>query len=136
MKKVFTLLAVVAALVIAGLCTSSCTKEVGTYTYHVDFVNYSDNMDILRSAFDEGFQKGGLKLLPIGSHYWSLEGEGNACNKKAISAFQSQAEYLDKNRPVVILSSLALKGVTVKLIEGLEPGEKEIASYTFKEEDK
>ena len=136
MKKVFTLLAVVAALVIAGLCTSSCTKEMGTYTYHVDFVNFSDNMDILRSAFDEGFQKGGLKLLPVGSHIWTLEGEASACNKKAIAAFQSHAQYLDKNRPVVILSELALKGVTVKLIEGNEPSEKEISSYTFKEEDK
>ncbi len=134
MKKLFI---IAIAAVLAAMCFTACTKESGDYLYHVK-VSFNDNMDILTSAMDKGFQEAGLTKAPVSNHYWMLNGEKNACNKKAIAAFEARAKYLDENRSEVSILgvSLALKGEKVTLMGSVAGGEDAtLATYTFVQED-
>lgn len=126
MKKIIAVFAAVMALLV-----SSCQPlETGTVMYHVKIDDsFFDNMDILAYGIDEGFAQGGLTKLEVGAHYWKLEGEKNACNRKASAAFTKRCEAIDNDRSLLALP-LDLKGVKVTLIYTYS-GDHELTSYTF-----
>lgn len=130
MKKIIAIVAAAVALLV-----SSCQPlETGTVMYHVQIdESFFDNMDILAYGIDEGFAQAGLKKMEVGAHYWTLEGEKNACNKKASAAFLARCQAIDKDRSLLALP-LAIKGVKVTLIYTYS-GDHELTSYTFKEEN-
>ena len=132
MKKLFTF---AIAAVLAAMCFTACTKESGDYLYHVK-VSLDDNMDILTSAMDKGFQEAGFEK--ISNHYWRLNGEKNACNNKAKSTFEARAKYIDEHRSEASVFGLplALKGEKVTLMGSVAGGEDAtLATYTFVKED-
>lgn len=130
--EILSLIAVAGALLVTAFSTSSCeTVESGTVTYHAK-TDFPDNMDLLMSALDKGFEEAGLSALPVGVHYWTLTGEKKACNEKAKAAFLARCQVIDKDRTDV--GYQALKGYTVTLIASFTE-DSEIASYTFKEEN-
>lgn len=125
------------AVVLSALCFTSCTKESGDVLYHVE-VSFFDNMDICTSAFDKGFEDAGFTR--VSTHYWKLNGEKNACNRKAKETFQARAKFLDENRDksgVLGFALLGLKGekVTLKYTFGSGEENVELATYTFVKED-
>ncbi len=126
MKKIFAIVAAVMALLI-----SSCQPlETGTVMYHVKIdESFFDNMDILAYGIDEGFAQAGLTKMEVGVHYWTLNGEKNACNKKASDAFLNRCKAIDNDRSLLTLP-LDLKGVKVTLIYTYS-GDHELTSYTF-----
>lgn len=127
MKKFFTF-AIIA--VVSALCFTSCTKEMGDVLYHVE-VSFFDNFDVLTSAMDKGFEDAGF--THVSSHYWKLNGEKNANNRKAKQTFEDRAKYIDDNRDKIgFAGALALKGETVTL-KYTYSDEKDVtlATYTF-----
>ncbi len=131
MKKIFAVLAAALALTAAGVLSHSCAPvESGDVLYSVE-VSFFDNMDILTSAIDKGFEDAGFTA--VSTHIWLLRGEKNACNKKAKDIFLSRCEAIDKDRNLMAFP-LALKGETVKLSYTFS-GDHELSSYTFVEED-
>ena len=137
MKKLFSLFAIMSVLAFSCFTMTSCKQEViDDMVYHVNTGDFNDNMDVLTSAIDEGFEKAGF--TPVSTHYWKLRGNKAEINKKAKAAFQSRCQEIDKNRSSMdgLISLLALKGVTVKLLYTCVGEENvELDSYTFKEED-
>lgn len=134
MKKILAIIAAVSALAIAAYFTSSCKPvESGVVMYHVDVGTFNDNYDILRSALDEGFQAGGLTKVPVGTHYWQLEGDKDKCNSKAEEVFLNRCKAIDKNRNLMLMP-LALKGYTITLVYTYN-GDHDLVSYKFVEEN-
>lgn len=134
MKKIFSLLAILGVLTFSGVTSTSCQPvEGGDVMYNVDTGDFFDNMDILTSAIDKGFEQAGFRRATETSHYWILTGEKNACNKKATETFTKRCQEIDKDRSQMMLP-LALKGVTIKLIYTYS-GTHDLAIYTFVEED-
>ena len=131
MKKFFTF-AIIA--VVSALCLTSCTKEMGDVIYHVE-VSFFDNFDVLTSAMDKGFEDAGFTR--VSGHYWKLNGEKNANNRKAKETFEARAKYIDENRDKIgFAGALALKGekVTLKYTYSDEK-DAVLATYTFVKED-
>jgi len=134
-KKIFIgIMAFIAVLAVSGVMTS-CNVKSGTSLYEIDMKDFDDNMDILRNAIEADFEKLGLAWSG-GGHYFIMEGEVNACNKKAASIFQQCCKAVDKDRSKLSLP-LALKGKTIAL-KGQYANEpsQEVSTYTFVEEDK
>ena len=126
MKKIFA----IAAALMALLFSACQPLETGTVMYHVSIdESFFDNMDILAYGIDEGFKQGGLTKMEVGAHYWTLEGEKNACNKKASEVFLNRCKAIDNDRSLLDLP-LDLKGVKVTLIYTYG-GDHELTSYTF-----
>ena len=102
--------------------------------YHVE-VSFFDNFDVLTSAMDKGFEDAGFTR--VSGHYWKLNGEKNANNRKAKETFEARAKYIDENRDKIgFAGALALKGekVTLKYTYGDEK-DAVLATYTFVKED-
>ena len=134
MKRLLSLIAVAAGLAFFGLAASSCEPyETGVVIYHVDLGDFYDNMDLLASSIDVGFEEAGFSPLPVGVHYWELNGEKKACNRKAEKTFLDRCKLIDQDRSLLFLP-LALKGVTIKLVYTYQ-GDHDLCSYTFVEND-
>ena len=121
--------------VLSALSFNSCTKESGDVLYHVE-VSFFDNMDLLTSQVDVGFQEAGF--TKVSNHYWKLNGEKNANNKKAKQVFQARCKYIDENRDKIgFAGALALKGEKVTLYYTFGSGEDNVVldTYTFVKED-
>ena len=131
MKKIIAIIAAVVALGAAALMSSACQPyEHGVISYHIDEGDFFDNQDILAYAIDKGFEDAGFTY--VSTHYWSLTGEKNACNKKAEQTFINRCKAIDKDHSLMRLP-LALKGTTIKLkYHFIE--EHELTSYTFVED--
>jgi len=135
-KKIFFgIMAIVAVLTVAGTMTSCKPVKSGTSLYEIDMKGFDDNGDLLRNAIEADFEKLGFTWSG-GGHYYILEGEVNACNKKAVSIFQQCCKAVDQDRSKLPLP-LALKGQTIAL-KGQYANEpvQELSTYTFVEEDK
>lgn len=134
-KLVFGIMAVAAMLTSAGVMTSCEPVQSGTVMYTVDMGSFFDNMDILRNAIEKDFEAKGLQWAGSG-HYYILEGEVKACNKKATAVFQECCKAVDKDRSKMALP-LKLKGVTISLNYTYGGSQdSELSTYTFVEEDK
>lgn len=134
-KKTFvSMLAVVVVLAFTAGFLSSCEETVtGDFAFTYRVVDFEDNFDILTRSIDEGFQQAGFTL--IATHMWQISGEKKACQNKAKATFQNRCKEIDTNRKNIPgVSILALKGVTVKLINYFD-NQAEIDSYTFVEDD-
>jgi len=133
-KILFGFMAVVALLAVSGTM-NSCKVKSGTNLYEIDMKGFDDNMDILRDAIEADFEKLGFTWSG-GGHYYILEGEVNACNKKAAGIFQQCCKAVDQDRTKMSLP-LALKGNTIAL-KGQYANEPagEVSTYTFICEDK
>ena len=95
--------------------------------------DFFDNMDVLKNAIEDSFVPGGMQQAS--DHYYVLEGEVNACNKKATTIFQNRCKEIDKDRSQLSLP-LAIKGVTVKLMYTYGGSkDTQLSTYTFKEND-
>ena len=135
-KKIFIgIMAIVAVLTVAGTMTSCKPVQGGTVLYSVDMRDFDDNMDLLRNAIEKDFESLGLKSAGT-AHDYVLEGELEACNKKAAAIFEQCCKAVDKDRTKVPVA-LALKGQTIAMnyIYGGND-EKVLCTYTFVEEDK
>lgn len=115
--------------------TSCAPEQRGDVIYSVNMGDFFDNMDILRNAIEKDFEKEGFTWLGSG-HYYVLNGEVKACNKKAEAIFKKCCQAVDKDRTKISLP-LALKGVTISM-DYSYGGDKEqqLCTYTFVEEDK
>ena len=87
----------------------SCEKTEQTMTYYVEIVDFNDNMDILRSSIDKGFEEAGFQSSL--NHIWQTFGTESSCNKKATTAFQKRVKEIEekKNNAFSIKSSILLK---------------------------
>ena len=134
MKKVFSLFAILSVLAFSCFTMTSCQEEViDDMLYHVDTGDFFDNMDLLTSSIDVGFEKAGFER--VGAHYWKLRGNKAQLNKKAKEVFQNRCKEIDKDRSQILLP-LALKGVTIKLrYDAVGEKDVELDSYTFVEQD-
>ena len=133
MKKIFSFVAILSVMAFSSLMMNSCKPvEQGDVMYHVSTGDFFDNMDILTSAIDKGFEDAGF--THVSGHYWKLRGEKNACNNKAKETFQNRCKAIDKDRNQMLLP-LDLKGVTVTLYYTYD-GESKLDTYTFVEESK
>lgn len=134
-KAIFCIMAVAAILTTAGIMTSCAPVQSGTVLYSIDMGSFEDNMDILRNAVEKDFEKQGLQWAGAG-HNYLLEGEVNACNRKASAIFKNCCEAVDKDRSKLALP-LALKGVTISLNYTYGNSEEhQLSTYTFVQEDK
>ena len=134
-KIIFGIMAVAAVLTTAGLMTSCEPVQSGTVLYSVDMGSFEDNMDVLRDAVEHDFEAKGLEWTG-GGHYYVLEGEVKACNRKATAIFQECCKAVDQDRSKLALP-LALKGVTISMVYCYgDSKDRQLTTYTFVEEDK
>lgn len=134
-KLIFGIMAVAAILTTAGMMTSCEPVQSGTVLYSVDMGSFEDNMDVLRNAIEKDFEAKGLEWTG-GGHYYVLEGEVKACNRKATAIFQECCQAVDKDRSKLALP-LALKGVTISMVYCYgDSKDRQLTTYTFVEEDK
>lgn len=133
-KTIVSMLAVVAVLAFTTGFLSSCEETVtGDFAFTYKLVNFEDYNDILKYSIDEGFQQAGFTSIAL--HTWKISGEKKACINKAKATFQNRCKEIDTNRKnIPVVRILALKGVTVKLINYFD-NQAEIDSYTFVEDD-
>jgi len=133
-KLIFSIFAVVAVLVVANTMTSCKSEQRGDVIYSINMGDFFDNMDILRNAIEKDFEKEGFTLLS--SHNYLLNGEVNACNKKAEAIFKKCCQAVDQDRTKLSLP-LALKGVTISMVYCYGSSEEhQLCTYTFVCEDK
>ena len=137
MKRLFTVLVAVCAMLGASLLISSCTaKQNGLVIYRLDFGSYDDPHLNLAYAIGDGLAASGL--APFSAPYsWKLNGEKNAMNKMASEAFTKRCEAIDKDRSIMDDPGAPIQGVTVKMT--FEFGDYDqgiLATYTFKEANK
>lgn len=134
MKKLFGLLAVALLMTTAGV-TTSCEPELrGDVLFYVE-VSFFDNMDLLTSTIDEGFEKAGFTR--VSGHTWKLNGEVKANKRKITEVFQNRCKEIDKDRTLIpsIGRYLALKGEKATLKFRYDGPEEVLSEYTFVEND-
>lgn len=62
-------------------------------------VSFFDNMDLLTSTIDEGFEKAGFTR--VSGHTWKLNGELKANKRKITEVFQNRCKEIDKDRTLI-----------------------------------
>jgi len=135
MKKLFGLLAVAVLMATAGLMTSCEPVQNGDVLFSVE-VSFDDNMDLLTSSIDKGFEDAGF--THVSGHTWKLRGELNASKRKATEVFQNRCKAIDKDRTLIpsIGRYLALKGEKATLYFQYDaPKPAALSEYTFVEND-